>query len=226
MQDMLLGVAKSGTAASLKWYESSKEPLYCKTGTTDDQKDNWMCGWADDYVMSVWIGCDTPKDISTVGATGAGVLYKQSMLAVLDMYKDTKKETGDREEKKQEIISEDAELEELTPEEVETEEWAEEPLSEQLPEEVGALEKQEAGQETAAPGTTEWNTTATQEVSQYPTEGGAAVGQESIGSTETETVSGTSTQEVPPEQQMPDIIENPSPTENVVQGTTPAEGTY
>lgn len=84
MQDMLLGVAKTGTAASLKWYESSKVPLYCKTGTTDDQKDNWMCGWAGDYVMSVWIGCDTPKDISTVGATGAGVLYKQSMLAVLD----------------------------------------------------------------------------------------------------------------------------------------------
>lgn len=83
MQDMLLGVAKNGTAAGLKWYQSSDVPLYCKTGTTDDQKDNWMCGWAGDYVMSVWIGCDTPKNISTVGAAGAGVLYKECMLSVL-----------------------------------------------------------------------------------------------------------------------------------------------
>lgn len=226
MQDMLLGVAKSGTAASLKWYESSKEPLYCKTGTTDDQKDNWMCGWADDYVMSVWIGCDTPKDISTVGATGAGALYKQSMLAVLDMYKDAKKETEDKEETKQEIISENAELEEFAPEEAETEEEAEESLSEQLPDESGALEGQETRQETAAPENAEGNTAATQEVSQYPTEGGAVAGQENIGSAEPETTPEASMQEAPPEQQVPDTIEDPSSAENAVQETTPAEGTY
>lgn len=112
MQNMLLGVAKSGTAASLKWDKSSDEPLYCKTGTTDDQKDNWMCGWAGDNVMSVWIGCDTPKDISTVGAAGAGVLYKQSMLAVLDSQKGQKKpDEKKKEEQKTEYIPEDQENE-------------------------------------------------------------------------------------------------------------------
>ena len=117
MQDMLLGVAKSGTAASLKWYEASKTPLYCKTGTTDDQKDNWMCGWAGSHVMSVWIGCDTPKDISTVGATGAGVLYKKSMLAVLEEYKDADAEDEKIEEKKENVVAEYQEVEETAPEE-------------------------------------------------------------------------------------------------------------
>lgn len=102
MQNMLLGVAKTGTAARLQWDASSKIPLYCKTGTTDDQKDNWMCGWAGDHVMSVWIGCDTPKDISTVGAAGAGVLYKECMLDVLKKDPDAAKKEQEKEKEKQE----------------------------------------------------------------------------------------------------------------------------
>ena len=83
MADMMEGVAVNGTAKSLNWYSLTDKKLYCKTGTTDDQKDNWMCGWTENNVMSVWIGCDTPKDISTVGAAGAGVLYKECMLELL-----------------------------------------------------------------------------------------------------------------------------------------------
>lgn len=83
MKDLMTGVAKTGTATSLNWYESSDTTLYCKTGTTDDNKDNWMCGFAGDNVVSVWVGCDTPKDLKTLGASGAGPLFKDCLLKAL-----------------------------------------------------------------------------------------------------------------------------------------------
>lgn len=86
IRSMMLGVAKTGTAKSLDWYKSSDTLLYCKTGTTDDKKDNWVCGFAGDNVMAVWIGCDTPKNLGTYGATGAGVLFKECMLRTLELY--------------------------------------------------------------------------------------------------------------------------------------------
>ena len=52
--------------------------------------------------MSVWIGCDTPKDISTVGAAGAGVLYKECMLDVLKKDPDAAKKEQEKEKEKQE----------------------------------------------------------------------------------------------------------------------------
>lgn len=81
MADMMKGVAKVGTARRLNWYESSKKTLYCKTGTTDDKKDGWMCGWCDDSVLTVWAGCDMPKAMPGYGAQTAGALFKTCMLA-------------------------------------------------------------------------------------------------------------------------------------------------
>lgn len=85
MTDLMSGVPKTGTAASLNWYGSSNATLYCKTGTTDDKKDNWLCGFAGDNVLSVWIGCDTPKNLGTFGSSGAGVLFKSCMLKALEI---------------------------------------------------------------------------------------------------------------------------------------------
>lgn len=95
--DLMAGVAKTGTASSLKWYESSDTTLYCKTGTTDDKKDNWMCGYAGDNVVVTWVGCDTPKDLGTYGATGAGELFKKSVLKALEFYAEEKEETDSAE---------------------------------------------------------------------------------------------------------------------------------
>ena len=83
MADMMKGVAKVGTARRLNWYESSKKTLYCKTGTTDDKKDGWMCGWCDDSVLAVWAGCDMPKAMPGYGAQTAGALFKTCMLAAV-----------------------------------------------------------------------------------------------------------------------------------------------
>lgn len=101
MSDLMTGVAKTGTASSLNWYKSSDTTLYCKTGTTDSNKDNWMCGFAGNNVIAVWIGCDTPKNLGTFGATGAGPLFKDSMLKALEI---NKEDTVNTEEEKTEPV--------------------------------------------------------------------------------------------------------------------------
>ena len=35
-----------------------------KTGTTDDTKDYWLCGYNDDITAALWVGYDTPKRIN------------------------------------------------------------------------------------------------------------------------------------------------------------------
>lgn len=35
--------------------------VHAKTGTTDDKKDFWLCGYTDDITVSLWVGYDTPK---------------------------------------------------------------------------------------------------------------------------------------------------------------------
>lgn len=40
-----------------------------KTGTTNDSKDAWFCGYSKYYTTSVWVGCDDPKPME--GLTGS-----------------------------------------------------------------------------------------------------------------------------------------------------------
>lgn len=129
MADLMSGVPKTGTAKSLNWYQSSDTTLYCKTGTTDSKKDNWLCGFAGDNVIAAWIGCDTPKNLGTFGATGAGGLFKDCMLKALELNPEEKKTQSTESEqiideetvRKQEEILEKAasEIEEEEAEDVE-----------------------------------------------------------------------------------------------------------
>ena len=87
LKDIMEGVMIRGTAAGLGWYNETDVKAYVKTGTTDSQKDGWMCGWTEDgtdtKVLSVWVGCDTPKKLSGLwGSTWPGTLWKKIMLAV------------------------------------------------------------------------------------------------------------------------------------------------
>ena len=88
MKDLLSGVMVRGTGASLGWYKQTDIPAYVKTGTTNSQKDGWMCGWAEAdgeaYVMSVWVGCDIPKELQGLwGSTWPGSIWVDSMLKVI-----------------------------------------------------------------------------------------------------------------------------------------------
>lgn len=89
MKDLLSGVMSKGTGSGLGWFSRTDIPAYCKTGTTNDHKDGWLCGWADNdgdiNVMSVWVGCDMPKKLEGLwGSTWPGSIWVESMLHVLD----------------------------------------------------------------------------------------------------------------------------------------------
>ena len=85
MTDILMGVLKRGTAQRLNWSSSSDVEAAGKTGTTNDQKDGWFCGYTPYYTISVWVGYDTPTYMSDLwGNTYPASIWKEAMLAMLD----------------------------------------------------------------------------------------------------------------------------------------------
>lgn len=82
--DMMQGVLIRGTATKLNWYESTNTVAACKTGTTNDSKDGWLCGYTPYYTIAVWVGYDTPKTLSSLyGATYPGQIWKNCMLELI-----------------------------------------------------------------------------------------------------------------------------------------------
>lgn len=63
--DMMQGVFKEayGTAHS---YDTDAQIYAGKTGTTDDNKDAWFCGFSKYYTTSVWVGYDQPQEMSGI----------------------------------------------------------------------------------------------------------------------------------------------------------------
>lgn len=55
-------------------------PCAGKTGTTNNSKDTWFCGYTRYYTMAVWVGYDTPRAMPGVyGATYAGSIWQNAM---------------------------------------------------------------------------------------------------------------------------------------------------
>ncbi|MDO4265103.1 MAG: transglycosylase domain-containing protein [Eubacteriales bacterium] len=76
--DILKGSFTEGTAAGLSLADGM--PCAGKTGTTNDSKDTWFCGYTKYYTTAVWMGYDTPKAMPGVyGSTYAGKIWKQAM---------------------------------------------------------------------------------------------------------------------------------------------------
>lgn len=85
MLDMMKGVLTKGTASQLGWYKSTDMVAACKTGTTNDSKDGWLCGVTPYYSIAVWVGYDTPKTLDNLyGATYPGEIWKSAMLKMID----------------------------------------------------------------------------------------------------------------------------------------------
>lgn len=83
--DMMQNVISRGTAAGMKWSESSKLPAIAKTGTTNDSKDGWLCGATPQYTVAVWVGYDTPKTLNNLwGNTYPAQIWKGCMLAATE----------------------------------------------------------------------------------------------------------------------------------------------
>ncbi len=56
-----------------------------KTGTTNDQKDNWTIGWSQDVMVGVWVGNsdNTPMKRVASGITGASPIWRRIILMSL-----------------------------------------------------------------------------------------------------------------------------------------------
>ncbi len=67
MVDILKGVLVRGTGAGLGLENNMVSAG--KTGTTNDKKDGWFCGFTPYYTTAVWIGCDNPVTISDLSGS-------------------------------------------------------------------------------------------------------------------------------------------------------------
>lgn len=61
MAKVMESVVNYGTAARMNWYSTSRVKAAGKTGTTDNNKDAWFCGFTPYYTVSVWCGYDKPQ---------------------------------------------------------------------------------------------------------------------------------------------------------------------
>lgn len=77
MTDILKGVLIRGTAAGK---QLSNMACAGKTGTTNDKKDGWFCGYTPYYSTAVWVGYDSPKPLSNLyGSTYPLSIWYQFM---------------------------------------------------------------------------------------------------------------------------------------------------
>ncbi len=67
MVDVLKGVITNGTGRGLALENDMVSAG--KTGTTNDKKDGWFCGFTPYYTTAVWIGCDNPEAISDLSGS-------------------------------------------------------------------------------------------------------------------------------------------------------------
>lgn len=78
MVDILTGVFSRGTASGLGL--DNGMPCAGKTGTTNDKKDGWFCGFTPYYTTAVWIGYDFPRTVSDLyGSTYPGRTWHEFM---------------------------------------------------------------------------------------------------------------------------------------------------
>lgn len=61
-------------------------PIAVKTGTTNDQRDNWTIGWSQDIMVGTWVGNNDNSPMKRVasGVTGASPIWRRIILAALD----------------------------------------------------------------------------------------------------------------------------------------------
>lgn len=81
MIDILKGVFTRGTARAL----TLDNGMTCagKTGTTNDHKDGWFCGFTPYYTTAVWVGYDSPKEVSDLyGSSYPGKTWQTFMNSI------------------------------------------------------------------------------------------------------------------------------------------------
>lgn len=62
------------------------ENVAVKTGTTNDQRDNWAIGWSQDVMVGAWVGNNDNSAMKTVasGVSGATPIWRRIIMAALE----------------------------------------------------------------------------------------------------------------------------------------------
>lgn len=116
MTDCLQNVMKVGTGKKLKLENVTSAG---KTGTTNDQKDGWFCGFTQYYTTAVWVGYDMPREMDDLmGNTYPGRIWNAYMEMIhedledrpFDTYFDPRPPADDEDEEEEEIEIPEEEL--------------------------------------------------------------------------------------------------------------------
>lgn len=77
MTDILKGVLTRGTGVKRRLKSITAA---AKTGTTNDNKDGWFCGYTSYYTTAVWVGFDIPQELEDLsGSTYPGEIWNTFM---------------------------------------------------------------------------------------------------------------------------------------------------
>lgn len=77
MQSVITGA--DGYAGTASYCAIKGMDVAVKTGTTNDSKDRWLCGFTNYYVCATWFGFDDPKRINFSGTNPAGQIFSGIM---------------------------------------------------------------------------------------------------------------------------------------------------
>lgn len=72
-------VGSQGTATYCK---INGMDVSAKTGTTNDDKDRWLCGFTNYYTAATWFGYDTPETVRYTGRNPAGQIWSNVMTTI------------------------------------------------------------------------------------------------------------------------------------------------
>lgn len=90
VKSILQEPVKKGTAT---YCAISGIDVAAKTGTTDDSKDRWLCGFTPYYAAACWFGYDSPEEVTGFGTNPAGQIWDNVMTTI---HKDLPKATFTR----------------------------------------------------------------------------------------------------------------------------------
>ena len=75
INNALQQVTLTGTAKKISTLYQLPQPLYGKTGTTNQGRDSWFVGFNSQYLATAWVGRDDNKPTPLSGSSGALVLW-------------------------------------------------------------------------------------------------------------------------------------------------------